>query len=528
MNEFKRDPHRNIEARLNQIWNILDSELPKIKEMNQRINFLSTDSEKSHLLLFLILTQYYPSKEQLSVFYAKLRVNSIEAIIKEYYYPGDVLFKPTGNKILFDVTETSTAVYNTGIQRVTRKIYAAINQKITGYRWNNRLQPTEISEQLKENLINWSPGSNKISKEEVNYIKIQDYYLQKNLLTKIAFYLNLKRKKSHKLYNLQDRPKYQYALKLLAAAFPAKAIARNEVIFLWNSTILITELFHLDSHISQIYQNLSRLKLVKLNILVHDVIPFSEPEYVGSGTISGYVHYFHILNNCNLILVPTQFIREQLTKQMIGFGFFVPLIEVVPLSGDFLNFEGRETKNNVSKQEQNIVMLGSLDPRKNQINMMMALLIAQRRMQIKITLYIIAGGEWLSTEIRNTMQLLMMNGIHVKLRISVSDSEISKIFQDSDFLMFCSHSEGFGLPIAEASKFGLPVITTGNSSMEEVAKLFSNKYLLTNSKSLEDISNKLEMAFNNQWEIGIPRFTTRTWEDVAEKVLELVRENTNL
>ena len=42
MKEFKRDPYRNIESRLNQIWDILNSELPKIKETNQRINFLST------------------------------------------------------------------------------------------------------------------------------------------------------------------------------------------------------------------------------------------------------------------------------------------------------------------------------------------------------------------------------------------------------------------------------------------------------------------------------------------------------
>jgi glycosyltransferase involved in cell wall biosynthesis len=519
--------YSNIENRLNQIWTILDSELPELKEVNQKIDFLKTESEKTNLLLFLILTLYYPNREQLSIFHAKLMVNSIETIIQEYYYSGDVLFKTTNNQILFDVTETSTAVYNTGIQRVTRKIYEAANQKVTGYRWNNRLQPIEISNPLKENLINWSPGTNKIPKEEVNYIKIQDYYLQKNLFTNLVFYINIKRKNSNKFYDIQERPKYQFALKTLAATFPAKVVARNEVIFLWDSTILITELFHLNSNIAQIYQNLSRLKFIKINVLVHDVIPFSEPEFVGGGTISGFVHYFHILNGCNLILVPTQFISEQLTKQMIGFGFVIPRIEVVPLSGDFINIDRLKESNQNHDDARNIVMLGSLDPRKNQTNMMAALLIVQRRMKIRVVLNIIAGGEWLSSEIRNMVKLLSANGIKINLRISVTDLEISEIFKDSDFLMFCSYSEGFGLPIAEASKFGLPVITTEKSSMEEVAKLFSNKYLLTNSRSLADIGNKLEMAFMGKWEIGAPTLASRTWEDVAREVLKLLREDTD-
>jgi glycosyltransferase involved in cell wall biosynthesis len=260
---------------------------------------------------------------------------------------------------------------------------------------------------------------------------------------------------------------------------------------------------------------------------VHDVIPFSEPEFVGGGTISGYVHYFHILNGCNLILVPTQFISEQLTKQMIGFGFVIPRIEVVPLSGDFINIDRLKKSNQNHDDARNIVMLGSLDPRKNQTNMMAALLIVQRRMKIRVVLNIIAGGEWLSSEIRNMVKLLSVNGVKVNLRISVTDLEISEIFKDSEFLMFCSYAEGFGLPIAEASKFGLPVITTEKSSMEEVAKLFSNKYLLTNSRSLADIGNKLEMAFMGKWEIGSPALASRTWEDVAREILKLLREDTD-
>ena len=63
--------------------------------------------------------------------------------------------------------------------------------------------------------------------------------------------------------------------------------------------------------------------------------------------------------------------------------------------------------------------------------------------------------------------------------------------------------------------------------MEEVVRLFSNRYLLTNSRSLADIANKIEMAFMGKWEIGDPKFTTRTWENVSEELLKLLREDTD-
>ena len=80
---------------------------------------------------------------------------------------------------------------------------------------------------------------------------------------------------------------------------------------------------------------------------------------------------------------------------MIGFGFVVPRIEVVPLSGDFINIDGLKESDQTYNNSRNVVMIGSLDPRKNQANMMAALLIAQKRMivillKLKAKLFFIA------------------------------------------------------------------------------------------------------------------------------------------
>src|SRR3989344_6068301 len=51
----------------------------------------------------------------------------------------------------------------------------------------------------------------------------------------------------------------------------------------------------------------------------------------------------------------------------------------------------------------------------------------------------------------------------------VSDGEIAEIFKRASLMIFPSRFEGFGLPILEAYRAGLPVVAARNSSLTEVA-----------------------------------------------------------
>ena len=51
---------------------------------------------------------------------------------------------------------------------------------------------------------------------------------------------------------------------------------------------------------------------------------------------------------------------------------------------------------------------------------------------------------------------------------SVSTHDLPLLFYGAQALVYPSVIEGYGLPIAEAMLCGLPVLTTKNSSMEEI------------------------------------------------------------
>lgn len=81
-------------------------------------------------------------------------------------------------------------------------------------------------------------------------------------------------------------------------------------------------------------------------------------------------------------------------------------------------------------------------------------------------------------------QSLEASGVPYHSLGRVSDEELLEAYLRSDFLVFASLYEGFGLPIIEAQAMGRPVITSDRSSMPEAA---GHGALFVNPESVESI-----------------------------------------
>lgn len=108
----------------------------------------------------------------------------------------------------------------------------------------------------------------------------------------------------------------------------------------------------------------------------------------------------------------------------------------------------------------------------------------------------------------------------------VSEEEKVALYKGSIALVFPSLYEGFGLPILEAQKLGIPVISSNSSSLPEVARdgaLFFNPNPKDICLSLEKF---IGASFNREDIIGkgyknIARFS---WDKTALYLLDLVRK----
>jgi glycosyltransferase involved in cell wall biosynthesis len=109
---------------------------------------------------------------------------------------------------------------------------------------------------------------------------------------------------------------------------------------------------------------------------------------------------------------------------------------------------------------------------------------------------------------------------------NVSNKDIAKIVGSAFALVFPSQFEGFGIPIVEAMKAGIPVITSNISSMPEIAgnaALFVDPF---NPESIADamISLSTSQTLYDDLKIkALQRVKNFSWEQSAAKMWEEIK-----
>ncbi|GFK92629.1 N-acetylgalactosamine-N, N'-diacetylbacillosaminyl-diphospho-undecaprenol4-alpha-N-acetylgalactosaminyltransferase [Fundidesulfovibrio magnetotacticus] len=108
--------------------------------------------------------------------------------------------------------------------------------------------------------------------------------------------------------------------------------------------------------------------------------------------------------------------------------------------------------------------VGTIEPRKNQERLFEAL----ARLGGKRPLVLAGGRGWLMDEMGRKVNALGLAS-RVKLTGYVDDAELAWLYANCFGFVYPSLFEGFGLPVLEAMSLGAPVITSGVSSLPEVA-----------------------------------------------------------
>lgn len=130
-----------------------------------------------------------------------------------------------------------------------------------------------------------------------------------------------------------------------------------------------------------------------------------------------------------------------------------------------------------------ILVLGTIEPRKNIANSIEAFQLLHKRNNTPNIGLVIAGKQgW-------KMEQLVGYHSYVTFTGFVDDEDLPVLYSEALALSYISFYEGFGLPLLEAMRCGTPVIYGDNSSMPEVA---GDGGLAADPDDIEDICNKYE------------------------------------
>lgn len=169
-----------------------------------------------------------------------------------------------------------------------------------------------------------------------------------------------------------------------------------------------------------------------------------------------------------------------------------------------------------------ILAVGTVQPRKNYERLIHALATLPAEFDA-VRLVIVGGRGWLQAPIYEAVESLKMAD-RVVFAGFAADADLPTLYSGARVVAYPSLYEGFGLPILEAMRCGVPVLTSDTSSLREVA---STAALLIDPYSIEAIRDGLIRLLRNESlrttliAAGVAQAQPFTWERAARQLRQV-------
>jgi glycosyltransferase involved in cell wall biosynthesis len=422
--------------------------------------------------VYLILTGQYPSYSELKLLNFELQLNKFDVLIENFIesilsstFRTRICLKTklmlAENYDLMDVTHTHNYPHVTGIQRVVRKtVDCTKNVSLVSFDSNFR-SFTEISKplfvaHLAKATPDGSPQDHKMLFEQ----KVLNF-----------FYRCLPRLEKNKYGLLVKRFSLPIA-RLLKTQLSARIRVANQSesnqsddsltnIYIPGSRLTIIDIPSNDGTLD-IYQALFESRVLNTQLVLFDFIPIFHTWAVDRVGVAGHFNkYLRIVLFADRIIGISSLVAEQ--AQLIVSAFKLERIDWASKAQkvEFFNLpSGLEFDDQIKSLPRvpgRILIVGSIEPRKNHLQIFHALEILQER-GCDFEAIIVGNAGWENGPILNKLHQLRNAGARVERRVHTDDAELKKLLATSSLGIFLSEAEGFGLPIVEARQFGLKML----------------------------------------------------------------------
>lgn len=255
---------------------------------------------------------------------------------------------------------------------------------------------------------------------------------------------------------------------------------------------------------------------VKLVVTIHDVRVKVFPDTFSKGTRMYYEFIYNfVFKRADVIITVSEFSKNEIIKY---FPEVKNKLHVIPNGINLNRFKFQNTE-----RKKQILFIGAISKHKN----IGIILDAFSRVMNKIPHNLVIVGNRDSgmpqdDKIQQVLSLIPRDRITFTGKIS--DEDVVRIYNESDFFVFPSLYEGFGLPILEAMACGCPVIASNVASIPEVC---GDSAILFDPFSPEELANKiLQLALDEEIkeelrQKGLERVKAFSWGEVAKKYIEI-------
>lgn len=276
-------------------------------------------------------------------------------------------------------------------------------------------------------------------------------------------------------------------------------------------------------------------KKVPTILTVHDVIPFTFREAMDIHTHK-YLYKSGIKKACMLndvIVTVSNFSKRDISEKA---GVPIDKIRVIPnglRKPSELNKTLEATLIKKFRLSQGCVLnVGGIHERKNIVRLIHAFKKFIEKSGFKGKLLItgsVSGAPYQDEMKKMCDKTISETGMEERIVFTgfVTDDELDTLFKITEFLIYPSLYEGFGIPILEAMQAGTPVITSNVTAMPEIA---NDAAILIDPENVEDMASAMIRLLKDSSlrkkliEKGKKRAVAYSWERTVNEYLAIYKE----
>ncbi len=291
--------------------------------------------------------------------------------------------------------------------------------------------------------------------------------------------------------------------------------------------ILFSKLFapKYDLYWSPNFIPLDGIKASKIVTTVHDFSfylhadwhPQERVEYFGT-------YFFKNVMRSDWIITGSEFSKDEIVKYL---KFPADKITVIYHGVDQEQYKVYDkavlqgTKSKLKLSDSFLLFVGSIEPRKNLLNLLKAYHLLSEDIKDKYSLVLVGFKGW---ENQDVMELIEKEKKHVRYLGYLDDEELVHVYNLATVFVYPSLYEGFGIPPLEAMACGTPVISSNTASLPEAC---DDVAVYCNPNDINDITEKIEFVLSDDKlqqemiEKGLKRVKKFTWEKAAEEHMKV-------
>jgi glycosyltransferase involved in cell wall biosynthesis len=153
-----------------------------------------------------------------------------------------------------------------------------------------------------------------------------------------------------------------------------------------------------------------------------------------------------------------------------------------------------QVKNEYTSGKEFFLYIGAIHPRKNLVNLLKAFSIFKKRQKSSFKLVLAGRLAWKYDSFIQSLKRYKYRDDVIMLGY-LSEEDLVRITGSAYSLVYPSLLEGFGVPVLEAMKCFVPVITSLHSSMQEIA---GDAALYVDPNNPDDIADKMMLVYKDE------------------------------